>query len=296
MLVQKANDLSVTIEAPAKVNLFLEVMGKRPDGYHEINSVFQAVSLYDRLEFTRTEKAGISIDVRGPFDVPSGEDNIIAQAYHLMKSTYGFDAGLEVSLDKQIPVAAGLGGGSSDAAATIVACNMLFDLNLSNSEQIFLAARVGSDLPFFFTGGQALVRGRGEVLEEMELATDYYLVLVNPGFELSTSEGYAKLKRDLTMHRPRFNLGPCPRAEELVRLLLQTGNDFEDAYLQVYPDLGRIRDRLLQSGASLARMSGSGPTMFGIFFQAPENFKGEDMAEGDWHVFTVVPVTWPSQA
>lgn len=286
----------MTIEAPAKVNLFLEVLNRRPDGYHEINSAFQAVSLFDRLEFTATDKAGITIETSGDFAVPTGNDNLIALSYHLMKRELGFDRGLNVRLQKRIPVAAGLGGGSSDAAAAIMACNTLFDLRLANSDLRLIAAEVGSDVPFFFTRGQALVSGRGEVLEEVELATDYYLVLVNPGFELSTAEGYAKLKRDLTMRRHRLNLAACPRAEELVKLLHRSGNDFEDVHLQFYPELGRIKDRLLQSGASLARMSGSGPTMFGIFFRTPEIFKGEDMAEGDWRVFDVVPVTQPSQA
>ncbi len=295
MFIREANDNSVTIDAPAKINLFLEVLNKRPDNYHNINSVFQAVSLYDRLEFSVCDVPEVTIRLAGDCELTTGKDNLISRAYHLMKTEFDIDRGLNVLLEKDIPIAAGLGGGSSDGAATIMACNVLFRLGLDKSEQMRLAGRIGSDVPFFFTGGQAHVTGRGEVIEEIELPTDYQLVLVNPSFELSTSASYALLKRRLTMSKKPFNLAQCPRAEELVKSLHHSGNDFEEIHFKTYPELGRIRDGLLRSGALLARMTGSGPTMFGIFFHAPEIIKGEDLDWGNWQTYTVMPVTQPSQ-
>ncbi len=294
MFVKAESDRSIVIEAPAKINLFLDVLNKREDGFHDINSVFQAVSLYDRLEFTATDSPGITIRLARESEVPTGEDNLIARAYKLMADEFGLDKGLDVVLEKKIPVAAGLGGGSADGAATILACNRLYGLGLSKETMMKLSERIGSDLPFFFTRGQALVSGRGEVIEEVELPTDYWIVLVNPGWEISTAQAYKALKRGLTRSKNPFNLATCRRAEELVRLLDLSGNDFEKVHLKTYPELGRIQEGLLRSGASLARMTGSGPTFFGIFNKAPEIREGALLRQGNWQLFTVLPVTMPA--
>ncbi len=295
MIVRQSDDRTVTIDAPAKINLFLEVLNKRSDGYHNINSVFQTVSLFDRLEFTVTREIGVSVEITGVSNLTSGKDNLISLAYQLMKKEFGLGGGLKVRLEKRIPVAAGLGGGSSDAAATIEACNILFKLELQNHQMRNLGVHVGSDVPFFFTGGQARVSGRGDKLDEVNLPTDYAVVLVNPSFGLSTAAGYAALKRDLTIPKNPFNLAACPTAEELIRSLHSCGNDFEEIHLKSHPELGDIRDGLLRRGASLARMTGSGPTMFGLFYTAPDNIKEEFVGRGNWQIFTVLPVTLPSR-
>ncbi|MEW6412465.1 MAG: 4-(cytidine 5'-diphospho)-2-C-methyl-D-erythritol kinase [Candidatus Zixiibacteriota bacterium] len=295
MFIKDETDNSIVIDAPAKINLFLEVMNRREDGYHDINSVFQAVSLYDRLEFTISARPGIKISLTGDIELSTGEDNLIARAYRMISEEFGVDRGLEVVLEKNIPVAAGLGGGSADGAATILACNRLFKLNLSAGSMGRLSERIGSDMPFFFTRGQALVTGRGDIIEEIELPTDYWVVLVNPGWEISTAAAYHALKRGLTRSKNPFNLAACPRAEELVRLLNLSGNDFEKVHLKSYPELGRIQEGLLRSGASLARMTGSGPTFFGIFNSAPEIREGATLRQGSWQLFTVLPVTFASQ-
>jgi 4-diphosphocytidyl-2-C-methyl-D-erythritol kinase len=296
MFFREISDTSVTIDAPAKVNLFLEILNRRSDGYHNINSVFQAVSLYDRIELTVTDQPGVSIELVGERALTIGNDNLIAAAFHLIQKRFGIRQGLKARLLKRIPIAAGLGGGSADGAATILACNILFGLGLGWLQLIDLARHLGSDVPFFLTRGQARVTGRGDIVEEIELPTDYHMVLVNPAFELSTSESYAQLKRALTMYKNPFNLAPCARAGDLVRSLGLTSNDFEEVHLKSYPELGRIKEGLLRSGASLARMTGSGPTIFGIFFGAPETLKGENLDWGNWQVYTVMPVTLPSKA
>ena len=226
VLTKRLADDKLEIKAPAKVNLFLEVLGKRPDGYHDINSLFQAVSLYDELVFSITDSPGVTIELTGDTSLPTGDENLVSRAYNIVKGTFNLPRGLHVNLDKQIPIAAGLGGGSADGAAAIIACNLLFDLNLSQARMARLALGVGSDLPFFFSGGQALVGGRGEMVKPTDFPTNYTLVLVTPGQSVSTAEAYDLLKMDLTKPKVPFTLPPCRDVSELIAALLMTGNDF----------------------------------------------------------------------
>ncbi|UCD64362.1 MAG: 4-(cytidine 5'-diphospho)-2-C-methyl-D-erythritol kinase [Candidatus Zixiibacteriota bacterium] len=296
MLIERISDQSVEIITPAKINLFLEVLNRRPDGYHNINSLFQAVSLYDRLTFSVSEKPGVTIELDGEIQVTTGQDNLVWQVYRLLDGQFRLPRGLEVILEKNIPVAAGLGGGSSDGAATIAACNLLFNLGLSTGDMVRLSLLIGSDLAFFFSRGQALVTGRGETVKETDFSTDYWIVLVCPGMEISTASSYASLKRGLTISKTPFNLAPGPRVEELVESLQLSGNDFEEIHLESYPELGRIKDELLQAGAALSRMTGSGPSVFGVFSEAPELIGGEAFGRKGWRMHTVLPVLFPTQA
>ncbi len=293
MLTTRLNDNKLEIRAPAKVNLFLEVLNKRPDGYHNINSLFQAVSLYDRLEFKINDQPGVTLELVDDIDLPTGNDNLVCRSYTIMREQFDLRRGLDVRLDKQIPVAAGLGGGSADGAATILACNLLFGLKLSRNRMARLSLEIGSDLPFYFTGGQALVSGRGEVVEPLEVPTGYTIVLVSPGQPVSTAEAYGLLKMDLTKHKDQFTLPPCRDVNEFFEALHMTGNDFEEVLGASYPVLGRIRNVLLQAGAALTRLSGSGPTMFGLFVNAPGLGQDATYDWGCWRLFTVKPITWP---
>ncbi len=292
MQIERLDKDKLTIKAPAKINLFLEVLGKRPDGYHDINSLFQAVSLYDELAFTMTDRPGVTIELSGHGDLPVGEENLVSRAYNTVRDAFNLPRGLHVNLNKQIPIAAGLGGGSSDGAVTIIACNLLFDLKLSQARMARLALEVGSDLPFFFSGGQALVGGRGEVVKPADFPTNYTLVLVTPGQSVSTAEAYDLLKMDLTKPKVPFTLPPCRDVNELLAALLMTGNDFEDVLGASYPDSGRIRNVLLQAGAVLVRLSGSGPVMFGLFVDVPELSRDAICDRDCWQLFTVKPITW----
>jgi 4-diphosphocytidyl-2-C-methyl-D-erythritol kinase len=293
MFIEKSSNGSLEVMAPAKINLFLEVHSRRADGYHDINSAFQAVSLFDRLEFERTDTPEVSIELRGKGPVPTDETNLIAKAYRSLCEEFEVSGGLKVRLEKNIPVAAGLAGGSSDAAATILAANILYTLSLTRREMTELSARIGSDVPFFFTCGQALVSGRGEIVEETSFPTDYWLVLVTPAFGISTAESYAALKRGLTTSRNRFSLMCCPTAQKLIETIAPSGNDFEEVHFLSYPDLERIRDGLLRTGAQLARLTGSGPTVFGVFREAPDVDYREFFRRDDWQVHTVQPITLP---
>lgn len=262
---------SQEIHTPAKINLFLQVLNKRPDGYHNINSLFQAVTLFDILNFKKIPESVCRIKVVGSKGIEI-KDNLISRAFELMKSGFNFEDGVEVTLEKRIPLAAGLGGGSSDCAATIIGINRVFKLRLSNVAMARIGLELGSDVPFFFSNGQALVTGRGEIIEETAFPTNYRLVLVTPALGLSTKEAYAALKMDLTCHQSPFNLKDSKNLEDFFKSLSLVGNDFEKVQFRKHPKLGEIKERLINCGARWARMSGSGPTIFGVF---PENIDTE---------------------
>jgi len=295
LYIDRLDSNRLTIKAPAKLNLFLEVLNKRPDGFHNINSLFQAVSLFDQLTFTVSDKPGVTIELVAKADLTVGEDNLISRAYTIMRDEFDLSRGLHVRLDKHIPIAAGLGGGSADGAATLLACNTLFDLGLTQDQISQLALKIGSDLPFFFSAGQAMIGGRGEKVKTTHLPTDYHLVLVKPALEVSTAEAYALLKRDLTKPNDQYTLPPCRDVKSLVEALRLTGNDFEDVLGAFCPELGQIRDMLLNAGAVLARLSGSGPTVFGLFEGAPETGQKVKLNGGNWQLFAVKPITWPDR-
>lgn len=293
MFVKPLTPDSIVIGAPAKVNLFLEVLQRRPDGFHEINSLFQAVSLFDRLVFKKKTDPGISLTINQPGLIPDDDNNLIAKAYRAVASRHDLPSGLEVGVEKNIPVSAGLGGGSSDAAATILAAKLLFDLPLDRYEMAEIGLEVGSDVPFFFGTGQALVSGRGEILTDSEFPTDYWLVLVTPDLAVSTAEAYAELRRGLTKPKEPFSLRRCETMEAFIASLSESGNDFEAGHLKRYPALTSIFALLSKRGAVLTRMSGSGPTCFGLFKNAPEIVKDNKSGWESWQVAIVRPISLP---
>jgi 4-diphosphocytidyl-2-C-methyl-D-erythritol kinase len=292
MFVKQVSATQIVIGAPAKINLFLEILNRRPDGFHNLRSAFQAVSLFDRISFELQPEVRIDLEAIGEFPVPTDERNLVTRAFHLMQSRFSLKSGLKVQLEKLIPVGGGLGGGSSDAAATVFACNLLYRLKLTKVEMMSLGAELGSDVPFFFTRGQGMVTGRGEIIEELELPIDYWLRLVTPDLGIGTAGSYAALKRGLTHPDSGFTLTNRPSREELVASLQLTGNDFERTHLKSYPILDRVRTALLDSGALMVRMSGSGSTFFGIYGKAPA-VDGSFDAEATWHVEEVRPVVVP---
>ncbi|MDD3731377.1 MAG: 4-(cytidine 5'-diphospho)-2-C-methyl-D-erythritol kinase [candidate division Zixibacteria bacterium] len=293
MFFKCLNKDSLYIGAPAKVNLFLEILNRREDGYHNIYSLFQAVSLFDRLKFTRTDNPDITLSIENNPELPGNENNLVVKACNLIKKEYGIDNGLEIHLQKNIPTGAGLGGGSSDAAAAIFACNYLFELNLNYPEMAQLGFKLGSDVPFFFSKGQALITGRGENIEEVTLPTDYWLVLITPNLTISTAESYGALKIGLTKPQLPFKLSCYETVEEFVEYLKLSSNNFEEAHLLSYPVLGKIKEELLKSKALLVRMSGSGSTMFGIYREAAEWINNKFTDQGDWQINIVRPITLP---
>lgn len=295
MFVKNITSEQLVIGAPAKLNLFLEVLNKRPDGYHNIYSLFQAVSLFDRLTVRRIDRETPSLEIVGADELPLAPDNTVFRAFDLVRKRFGFSGSIAVHLEKNIPVAAGLGGGSADAAAILLACNELYGLGADLKELAALSLEIGSDCPFFFSTGQALVTGRGEQLTSTAFPTDYWLVLVTPPFGISTAQSYAALKRGLTEPPKRFSFGGLGTQHEFIEALRQSANDFEGIHLESHPELVTIRDGLLDLGARVVRMSGSGPTIFGIFEGLPD-FDWETWGNREhWRVNTVKPIALPTR-
>jgi len=291
MFIKQITKDSLVIGAPAKINLFLKVLNKRPDGYHNIDSLFQAVSLFDRIKFTRNEQNNINIKLKNDIDLTTGDDNLINRTFNHLKNKFSFEGGLDVELEKNIPIAGGLGGGSTDAAATIMACNMLFSLNLKYPEMAEIGLRLGSDIPFFFSSGQARVTGRGEIIKEISLPTDYWLMLVNPGQKVSTATSYSSLKLNLTNSEKTVSFINCRTTGDLIKSLNKLSNDFEGNHLKSFPAHDRIKGGLLRLGAGIARMSGTGATFFGIFVRYPTGSYENIFNGGNWQVNLVRPIT-----
>jgi 4-diphosphocytidyl-2-C-methyl-D-erythritol kinase len=296
MFVKRISQHSVTIGAPAKINLDLRVLGRRTDGYHDIDSLFQAVSLFDRLKITRLDNStGVQISLAHATGLSVDDSNLIARAFRLMQRQFGLTGGLQVELEKNIPISAGLGGGSADGAATILACHILFDLPLARAEMAALSAEIGSDLPFFFSSGQAHVTGRGERVEDVVLPTDYWIVLVTPPVIVSTGEAYAALRLPLTSTKRLRSFQGWEAPSEFVKWLSDSGNDFEAGSPGALEHLQEVKSGLTDTGALLSRMSGSGPTVFGIYSNAPDLEGDRVLSRSDWTVSTVRPIRLPAR-
>ena len=262
--------------APAKINLYLKVLYKRPDGYHEIDTVMQAVSLFDRLNFSPDSK--IRVLTKG-HRIPE-EDNLVTKALRLLQDCTGVKKGIRVVVEKKIPVAAGLGGGSSDAAAALLGACRLWQIPLSTSELAYLGSQIGSDVPFFFTFGQSRAQGRGEKLAEFSLPVDYSMVLVCPHFAVSTPWAYQVLNLSLTSENKGDNflrtgkkrvIGEDPRKSPRA---LPFSNDLEAAVMRRFPEIERIKKAFNSAGFEPVFMSGSGPTVWAAF---PKKLEGKNV-------------------
>ena len=253
------------ILAPAKVNLFLEVLARRPDGFHEIDTVFQAVSLCDRLTCEAAEH--LELDVRGAgAEVPRDERNLVLRAARALAVHAGVRRGARITLEKEIPVGAGLGGGSSDAAAALRALDRMWGTSLGEDDLLALASGLGSDVPFFVRGGTARGRGRGERLEPISTEALFWHVIVWPGVPISTAEAYRRLDehRQLTRQSPERLVRALERGD-VAAAGAATFNRLEEVAKEVRPELGRTLDLLREAGAIASHVTGSGSAVFGLF-------------------------------
>ncbi len=250
----------ITFLAPAKLNVSLEVFGKRSDGYHDIRTVMVPVSLYDEVTVEKT-LAGIVVECDTP-GVPTDAANSCHHAAALFREWAGGPRGVRIRLRKAIPAEAGLGGGSSDAAATLKGLIALTDKNPPPEVLLAMAARVGADVPFFMQGTAALVEGFGDRVTPMPWNVPFHAVVVLPPFGLSTRDGYARLRRG-TMEPPPE--GRIPSFRDLPSLAATVRNDFEEAWAPVRPEIEGIKRELSAAGALAAGLSGSGSAVFGLF-------------------------------
>jgi 4-diphosphocytidyl-2-C-methyl-D-erythritol kinase len=252
----------LVLRASAKVNLVLEVLGKRPDGYHELSTVMQAVDLFDRL--TVEAAATITLETSEPA-LPTDDRNLVVRAARLLQEAAGIKAGARIVLDKRIPLAAGLGGGSSDAAATLLGLNRLWGLRWRRERLVELAVKLGMDVPFFLGRGRALGTSRGEVLSALPGVGGYALVLVNPGVGLSTQEVYGRVPPGWRAESDGTKrMLDALKKRNVVRVAGALTNHLEHWVEPAMPVIGRMKAALFAAGALGAAMSGSGPTVFGL--------------------------------
>ncbi|WP_447970481.1 4-(cytidine 5'-diphospho)-2-C-methyl-D-erythritol kinase [Nitrospira sp. M1] len=277
----------VQVRAPAKINLILKVLGRLPNGYHELWSIMQTVDLFDHVSLRTTSSSqGIQLTCQ-PGHVPQGIDNLVYRAAAVVLKKAGIDAGVEISLEKHIPMGAGLGGGSSDAAATIFGLVQLFQLRWSWSEMAELGAELGSDVPFFFYGPQALIRGWGQDVAPMTITGSRWILLVNPGFSIETGWAYQQIAQSRTqVPQLSAELHTLQQREALdfQDLLPHIENDFESALFPAHHRLCEIKDELCSLGADVALLSGSGSTVFGVFSEEHTAVKASEQIMQNPHM------------
>ncbi|APG26505.1 4-(cytidine 5'-diphospho)-2-C-methyl-D-erythritol kinase [Syntrophotalea acetylenivorans] len=276
-----------TYLAPAKINLCLHVLGKRADGYHDLAMLMQRISLYDRITLRLTAGPGVTVRCAGVSLNPE-QENIAALAAQRLLAFAGSSIGVDIDIDKQIPVAAGLGGGSSDAATVLMALNEMLDLKLSTQVLQDLGVKLGADVPFFIYGHPAWATGIGDVLQRIEKLPPLWYVLVNPGIAVSTAWAYGNLR--LTSRRDDHKIPRFSSTLDSVTAVLH--NDLEEVTVGQHSEIGKVKRRLTALGAAGSLMSGSGSTVFGVFAGKAE---AEEAAvqlqqKPGWRVFVVHPV------
>jgi len=250
---------ALRLKSPAKVNIRLEILRRREDGYHELKTILQKISLCDTLSVSLKKEKGISISTDHP-SLPIGKRNLVYQAVQMILKKSEYKGGLHIDIRKEIPLGAGLGGGSSNAATTLKALNQLLEIGFPTKELMEMGLSIGADVPFFLLEGAAVATGIGERLKKIELP-DLRYVLINPKFEVSTRWAYQNFI--LTKRHFHFNLqGLVKTPEEISRLLW---NDLEGVVSHKYPQIEGMKKMLLSAGALGALMTGSGPTVFGVF-------------------------------
>jgi 4-diphosphocytidyl-2-C-methyl-D-erythritol kinase len=275
------------LRAFAKLNLGLRILYKRSDGYHELRTVFQTISLADRLDIAVTPASETRVLIEGTPEIP---DNLAEKAARLALEAMSIQADVRINLKKNIPAGAGLGGGSSDAAAVLLALPVLAGATIENGRLFSIAAQLGSDVPFFLHGGTALGLGRGEELYPLPAPPKTHALLVAPAIHSSTAEAYRDLSQTLTSIALQNKLASFQQ-QLWAGLNGFPENDFEAVVFARYPELSQIRDRLLNLGAKQAMMTGSGSAIFGVFADQA----GLDAAMGSFPAEKVFPISFISR-
>ncbi|CAM3229170.1 4-(cytidine 5'-diphospho)-2-C-methyl-D-erythritol kinase [Sporolactobacillus spathodeae] len=255
--------MKVLEKAPAKINLSLDVLGLRPDGYHEVRMVMTTIDLSDRVECESIPQDIILLHASESY-IPEDGRNFAYQAADLIREKYGIKEGVRIFIQKKIPVAAGLAGGSSDAAATIRALNRLWSLEMTNEDMQEIAVQIGSDVAFCLHGGTALATGRGEIIDPLPDLPPCWVVLVKPDVSVSTAQVYRDWDDQEAVH-PNVNaMISAVQNHDFQEICRQLGNTLEPVTVKKVADIARIKEHMRQIGAEGILMSGSGPTVFGL--------------------------------
>nr|WP_223596395.1 4-(cytidine 5'-diphospho)-2-C-methyl-D-erythritol kinase [Neobacillus bataviensis] len=255
--------LKLLVKAPAKINLALDVLHKRSDGYHEVEMIMTTIDLADRVELTLLNQDQIHIVSHNRY-VPDDQRNLAYQAAQLLKNRFQVKKGVMIAIEKTIPVAAGLAGGSSDAAATLRGLNKLWDLGLSLGELAELGSEIGSDVSFCVYGGTALAKGRGEMITELPPPPTCWVILAKPFIGVSTAEVYRRLDINRMSHPDIEQMVEAINSRDYQKVCQNVGNVLEDVTLNLHPEVAQIKEQMKRFGADAVLMSGSGPTVFGI--------------------------------
>ena len=264
---------SCTLKAYAKINIGLDVTGKTDNGYHLLKTVMQQVDLYDVITIERAEK-GIDFSCDSP-DVPSDDTNLAVKAAKLMTETYGIKEGVKINLNKNIPVAAGMAGGSTDGAAVIIGMNKIFDLDLTMQDMIDTGVKIGADIPFCIQGGCAIAEGIGEKLRELDNRTEMYTLIAKPPINVSTVHVYKSLKWQEVTHPDMDRVIKGIMAGSMDDIVAGMGNVLESVTCSEYDIINELKKSMMDLGASGSLMSGSGPTVFGLFKNKEEAMSAE---------------------
>ena len=253
------------LQAFAKINLGLDVLGKREDGYHEVRMIMQTIRMYDQLDMRKSVEPRIHLTTNKKY-IPVDENNLVWRAAKLMMDTCGIMEGVSIHLHKVIPVAAGMAGGSSDAAATLVGMNRLFHCGLSKEKLMELGVQIGADVPYCVLRGTALAEGIGEKLTVLPPMPDCWILIGKPGISVSTKYVYTTLDLNTdTVHPDIDGMKKALEDGNLYGITERMGNVLQDVTIPAYPEVERIKEQMKALGAVNAMMSGSGPTVFGIF-------------------------------
>lgn len=251
-------------KAPAKINLSLDVLYKREDNYHEVEMIMTMIDLADRLEMSELPRDTIIISSQAGY-IPLDEKNLAFKAAKLIKERYEVKQGVYIHLDKKIPVSAGLAGGSSDAAAALRGLNRLWNLNIPIEELQRLGAELGSDIPFCVSGGTAIARGRGEILQPLDPPPQCWVVLAKLPISVSTADIYRKLNvHEIKEHPDTAGVIQAIEEQSFGKLCSSTGNVLEEVTFKLYPEVRSLKECMIRLGADGVIMSGSGPTVFGL--------------------------------
>lgn len=266
----------ITRKAYAKINLGLDVLRRRPDGYHEVKMIMQTVDIWDLLTFRKSSAPGIFLSVENK-EIPAGADNLIYKAADLIMKEYDIKEGVEITLEKHIPIAAGMAGGSTDAAAVFHGLNELFELGMTLEKMQGLGVKIGADVPYCIMGGTALSEGIGEVLTPLLPPPECVLLVAKPDINVSTKFVYENLHADCLSGHPDIDgMVEAIREGSLLGITDRMANVLETVTVKEYPIIDRIKKTMLSAGAENSLMSGSGPTVFGIF---EEKEKAQQAAE-----------------
>ena len=256
---------SIRLNAMAKINLGLDVTGKRPDGYHELRMVMQMINLYDKIEISKIDRPEIIVETNLSF-LPVNENNIVYKAAQLLIDKFHLTQGVRIVLEKHIPVAAGMAGGSSDAATVLYGMNKLFSLGMTKKQMMEEGVRLGADVPYCVLRTTALSEGIGEILTTLPPMPKCHIVIAKPGISVSTKTVFGKLHVDEIRQHPDIDgIVEAIKAGDLKMIANRLGNTLEEVTVKDYPVIAQIKETMLAQGALGALMSGSGPTVFGIF-------------------------------